>query len=364
MTSAEINFINNTSKPYRERIQCSQCDAFFTPKQMRLHAKDTHGVSSDAALWHLEDAAVSEDYDAFQVDFKVSFEKSSPGNTNSLDNIIQNFYEDLNDKYLGNAGKNKDSSFTTVENQIPSSQAFHYFIWEHVNFGKDSIKITNPTISLPPLQIPGIVPELNDIKQSFFSRRKELLKFKIVAGSVIKEESPGYQKILEVLDLAKASLKNFKTSPKNSFVFPSVDNMSNGQVLKAFKDHIKKSEYINILASLHDDRYKLIPIIENRNNHKEISFIFTLSGKDTVYAVWESCSEKRGTHIFSFSCKNYYTCIEKLKSYISNPAIFNKRKILWESNDVSVSVKKKLQHYKSLTHTTPPAFSNTFNTLK
>lgn len=144
-------------------------------------------------------------------------------------------------------------------------------------------------------------------------------------------------------DLARAEIDdNLRILANHAYHFPVLDGISNEEVIEKYSNSVDRIYFIRFLASMQNPKYLIAPVIEQRGTLREVSFIFTISSSKCLYLVWESCSENRGTHIFRVKRKDFHSGFNILKSYISDRKISGKRKILWQNDYNSLTLKNKI----------------------
>lgn len=105
---------------------------------------------------------------------------------------------------------------------------------------------------------------------------------------------------------------------------------------KLYSTFFRKSKnvYLHYLAQNYSTNFKVVPVIERRENESgstslpEISFIFSFKRDNEVFLVWENENISRATYIFKTSEIFHHLALQKLYDYIVSLHITNKRERL------------------------------------
>lgn len=385
MTKQEIAIVENEDKMHITNIICPTCYKIIHEHQFVNHFSFEHNDDVSDFDWKVSKPQIKISNDDIVVQFPIVGDKKPNRNKLRLKDVIQSYYDGLFYQYktlnqehqivqlkpIAETELNKslvdeiDAKNLEEQNMQFANSKLVNLVWDNLVFEKNIIKFQHKDHFISPVVCDGIMPQLNDIKNSYFNKEhKILLKFLVTKGQIDKENSPGWKKLLEIIDLAKVKLdENIKSIANKAYSIPDVSGLTNTQIIEKFTPRNGKSFFIKFLASEHSSLYPIIPIIENRNSIQEVSFVFTLISGEFLFLIWENCSENRGTHIFKIEKSDYKKSIKSLKSYIQDPDIFNKRKTLWQNDKASLKVKKLLNHFSSLRHTDVNSFKKDFNSF-
>ena len=249
------------------------------------------------------------------------------------------------------AKKKEDTSIQLKP--VSKNIVYHHFIWDDITFQNNQIKLDMKRTkdALKPIPCDGIFESLNLIKKDYFERLypKALFKLAFVDGEIRFNESPGWKKLLETIELSK-NYYEFKFE-FNSWNPRAFSHLGNKEIVTLFETSIKKSKYLTYLASLQTKEYKIIPILEYISNRREESFLFRFKTKKyALLIIWENVNQNRATHLFISKGNTERQILELVQGYIYRNDISSKRSILHYSEGVSQKLKEKLHFLKSVRH--------------
>lgn len=357
----EIAIVENENMYHITLIKCPLCNDALLEGKFTNHLFQSHALYADQLSWRIQKRTINIDeiYSSIKVEFELNYEEKPINERVSFHAVIEDYYTNLASAYKNEDLSPLNSNKTNDSQQLEkSTDNFLNLTWEHVIFGKDRLNFNHPKYFINSIACEGIVPELNQLKDSYFRREHNvLLKFLVNKGMVDKSESPGWHKIVSLIDLVKAELNaQIERMANNAYRIPVITGLSNEQIIAKYSGNRQKSYFVKLLSGFQDINYQVVPIIERRQNLHEVSFIFTIANSNKIFLIWENCLESRGTHIFRCEPNFYKNTVEDLKSYIQNPNIFNKRQTLWQNDKASTKIKNKLKHYKSFKHTNKENF--------
>jgi hypothetical protein len=228
-------------------------------------------------------------------------------------------------------------------------------IWDDIQFENNLIKIKASRIKriLNPIVVPGVLGSLNKIKNEYFERLYSNLLFiiKVDKNEVIKEASPGFNKIIKTIEFAN-EFYNFKYASRKSKTsrVKKFDYLKNSEIINLFSIN-EKSLFLKILASKAVEEYKIIPILEYINSNFEESFIFPIPKNNThILIFWENVNQGRATHVFLSEISELNKSIKSIENFITRNDIVYKRSTLHNSDLNSIQVKKNLNYYTTIIH--------------
>ncbi len=225
--------------------------------------------------------------------------------------------------------------------------------WNDVTFYAKWIRIDPPRIGnvkFTPLAVANekSIYQLNYLKE-YMQRRLPLIRCVAkdnkltLLDEIDLSQAIRYMKEENIKDILDPENDGIKKKPIVSQAMNFEDALAKGDNYTPAELYKLKSPYINHLASLQVDGYKVIPCIEklsyesNDTKSLEKAFIFTLAGarpSKLVIAV-ENVNIDRATMLFSFRRSSYDKVLRGIFNYIQSPGT-NKRSNLrkWERYSV------------------------------
>lgn len=248
------------------------------------------------------------------------------------------------------ANRNKIKTLEASRNeQIQKNAKPIYILWEDILFEKDKIRFSSLRIKdfLNSIDLKGVFPEINSIRKEYFQRLfdNEMYKLFFFEGKLIKEISPQWLLLVEKIEIGLQYF-DFKFSKTNSFG----PELSISDALILFDINLEKSHYLQYLATIQDEKYKLIPIKETTNTTTENSFIFRLRTRtDRTLLLWENVNHKRACHVFLTSIEIHNERLMAIESYICGSTM-NKRSTLHLLKNINPLLKEKLGYLGQIRH--------------
>ncbi len=243
--------------------------------------------------------------------------------------------------------------------------------WKDVIFGDKRIRIMPPrtgNIKFAPLDVP------NKMSTSFLNRLNEYLQRRLPRIRCIAKDNK--LTLLDKIDLSPA-IKYLKVRDVKTALDPETDGAKNTvpphfavnsleealvQADKYNQENLRKlkSQYINYLASLQADDYKVIPCTErvthvsNDTDKMENAFIFTLAGNrpNKLILAVENINTARATMLFSFRRVYYDKILRGIFNYLRS-CEYNKRSTLrtWERYGLNgIEIEYHAVNHRSDTH--------------
>lgn len=228
-------------------------------------------------------------------------------------------------------------------------------IWDYIIFSKNEIRFDLKRINciVKPIFLEGVFEGLNLIKQEYFNRlySKKIYKLSFYKGDIVLEKSPGWKQLINTIEFSKEfyEFKHLTLTYKSRI--SRFLHLTNQEIIMLFDSSFSKSFYLKYLASKLNLEFRIIPIMEFINNHKEESFLFRINTKkNAVLIIWENMNLSRATHIFVSNKKNQVETLEKIEEFICRDDLNVKRSFFYDTNDFSIKLKKDLNYIKSLKH--------------
>ncbi|QOW09780.1 hypothetical protein Q73A0000_05065 [Kaistella flava (ex Peng et al. 2021)] len=385
LLSVDIEYFSKKITSKRHLFECQKCKQTLGIKKFLIHLADVHNEDVSNKYWSaylLRCTKVNaifeltEEFRGGEAEINHAVEnyikpkerefsafqlKENEKREKLLSIERQNLKREKEEKIRAAIVEEEKRAKQILDLKISESKTV-YMVWEDVVFGKNKISFKHKTEFILPIDMQGIVEEMNLLKEGYFKKYyNTLLKFLVHKSIVLKEQSPGWDKIQDTVVLVEERVRselnfNRSGSNKNLVQLPSVENLTNEEIIEKYIGNRSKSYYIQLLASMHSATRKIVPIIEQRDTVKEVSFLFTIKSKSRFYIVWENCNDLRGTHIFRAGNEEIDKVLRNLTTYIQDPEILQKRIVFWNKDVNSLQLKQKLQHYQSLKHNNRDAF--------
>lgn len=242
------------------------------------------------------------------------------------------------------------------QKHIEDNTKYYIVIWDDIIFEKNKIKFDIKRLKaiLTPVNSPGILECLNLIKDEYFQRLygKKFYKLGFYNSEILIEKSPDWKLITDTIEFAKEFYEykyvNFKFKGKTKLF----SHLSNPEIIKLFDSSFSKNDYLKFLATRHSNEYKIIPVMEYSNHHIEESFLFRLlTKKQTTLIIWENVQDSRATHVFASPQCNHTEILELVEEFICREDFSTKRSILYNTDSEAKKLKKELNYFKSIKHT-------------
>lgn len=249
-------------------------------------------------------------------------------------------------------------------NSINRDSKEYHIIWDDIHFEKDFVRISAERIKDPlkPIPLIGSIKELNLIKKEYFYRLfgKELYKLTFYKGELLKEYSPDWKKIEDKIEAGREHFKmNLDSRAKRLRLG---NELSVEDTLRDHRVLFEKSKYLQFLAKIQDQDFKIIPIIESSATKSESGFIFTIKSKSgKVLYFWESTETNRATHIFAVNQQSRKETLSIIESFICGK--FFKRSLLHRNDDEFIKFKKWINFIDSIRHTDIISFKLRIKTI-
>lgn len=237
-----------------------------------------------------------------------------------------------------------------------------YISWDNIFFQNEYVTIIGFYDELENnlLKFPGSFEKLNEIKDSFFKKNhKQKFKYYIKNGHIDINQSEGYEQMTRILDTKKPKAELHKLLLNyDDFTIINTKHLNNNQILNLNYFTQYDNKYFKFLSSLHNSNEKLIPIIEFNNGKKEYSMVFQISTRNyKQLIVWENLNSNRATYVF----RKLPDTLNKLKDYVSNTNIKNKRLRLFRDEDKLT--KKELNFYRTINHNDFDSYKQRIETI-
>lgn len=212
---------------------------------------------------------------------------------------LKNFYRDEINKLK----KIKESIYFS-ENQTLN------FNWEDVIFEDFKIRISTPNIIFGPFNLIDSRKSFEHLKPYFKKLNLNPLICIINKNQII--DILNFHEIYSIIKIFtfKSLIIEFSKHQVIDLI-KEIEKLDNTITIST-TDLSNKSFYLKHLVSLHNLNYKIIPIFENSDSLDD-SFIFCIENESKLHLIWESCSEKKATYVFSTNSENY---IDKLFTVI------------------------------------------------
>lgn len=334
-------------KPKRKRfsdrdavVVCEICSTILSPNNITEHIKDYHEqISNTVVICEYCSTILRESNYANHMKSQHE-EWAKPGQNPN--------HKKRKKGRLESWGWKERIDYLTKE-QITLSALTLFIIWDDITFERDLVRFLPTRLNefLFPVEVKGVFPELNIIKDEYFNRLwgKKIYKLKFFKNVLLIEDSPDWQSILESIELVK-DLYQFRTTRKNTFG-PHLSIESTSSFFNVFSNN----DYLKYLATKQNISFKVIPIYEVRNNIKEESFIFRMiTKKDNILILWENVISGRATHLFLCSKEQLESVLLNIESFICTSMQY-KRSLLYLESQESEDIRKKLAYLTAFKHT-------------
>lgn len=319
-------------------LKCPLCLGTFLVETFENHLIKTHKIIEiEVYGFELNKIINSKYFFDFTIDDKKNHNTKGFDVEKGLNNYIQCLPGDNFAKVYQNEGDSNEGNIVVG--------------WDDIFFMNNKIKISKIDLAIKNniLSFPNSIEALNQIKESYFKAKfNGKFNFHYKDGYLDVNKSSGYQQLIELIDAQKPNLTLHNiVSDSDEFEFVDTKGLENSQIMKLDCFGRYNNKYLVYLSKVHNAQKKIIPIIEYNNGIKEYSIIFQIrTPKNSHIIVWENLNINRATYVF----KDTENVIDKIKDYIVNKKIKNKRLRLSSKLHSDNLIKKELQFYRILKH--------------
>ena len=241
----------------------------------------------------------------------------------------------------------------------------YFFLWEDFTFHKNEVVI-NPNRHkkiFPHIPLAGSLEILNQIKQEYFERLHpkpvKLFFYEKRFQAGISKDWAEVTKLIE----AAAEFYHFRYTRTAGARVIRLDKLQPAQVIQLLGDQLGRSQYLKYLASIQNELYSIIPILEYQNHQQEESFIFrlkTLTNRTLI--VWENAKMGRASHLFIASSGVLDLRLKLIESFVMNE-IDAKRSLLHDKAKQAKIIKGELLYVGSVNHKNLPHYKTEIQTF-
>jgi hypothetical protein len=242
-----------------------------------------------------------------------------------------------------------------------AAQMFN-IIWDDVIFKKDSIEFDIGRLKtiLKPVVVKGSLEALNLLKNDYFNRlySKKLYKLRFDEGRLMKDDSPGWPRLLDALELIQEHYE-IKLRNRPSVIIHRHQKLDPNELVDLYEEFLSRTDYLKHLAKMLNEEFRLIPVREYSNGKFEDSFLFRFRNRNgNILLVWENVNVSRATYVFKFSQEKHKEVLKNIEFFITNTDFEHKRSVLSGKHLESRKIKKKLCFYQKYSHEDFPKFKS------